>query len=123
MRDVYHHFTMSSDINRSLFTALKAGGRLAVIDFEAAPGSKLPNGVPANRGGHGIRANIWNSNPEHQKSRAFYHFENRGGDLKLTHYPQPFLLTRTLRSARMRASEAICRGPLRPSAARCAGSL
>jgi ubiquinone/menaquinone biosynthesis C-methylase UbiE len=58
MRDVYHHFTMPSDINRSLFTALKAGGRLAVIDFEPAPGSKLPNGVPANRGGHGIRANI-----------------------------------------------------------------
>ncbi len=29
-------------------------GRLAIIDFEADRGSKLPEGVPANRGGHGV---------------------------------------------------------------------
>jgi len=54
MRDVYHHFTRPGDINRSLFTALRPGGRLAIIDFEPKPGSKLPEGVASNRGGHGI---------------------------------------------------------------------
>jgi predicted methyltransferase len=54
MRDVYHHFTRPEDIDRSLLAALKPGGRLAVIDFEPKPGSALPDGVPANRGGHGI---------------------------------------------------------------------
>jgi predicted methyltransferase len=58
MRDVYHHFKQAMEINLSLFTALKPGGRLAVIDFEPELGSKLPDGVPANRGGHGIRSNI-----------------------------------------------------------------
>ena len=54
MRDVYHHLTSPADINRSLLAALKPGGRLAVIDFEPEQGSKVPEGVPANRGGHGI---------------------------------------------------------------------
>ena len=54
MRDVYHHFTKPDAMNKSLFTALKSGGRLAIIDFEAKPGSPLPDGVPTNRAGHGI---------------------------------------------------------------------
>ena len=54
MRDVYHHLTSPAEINRSLLAALKPGGRLAVIDFEPEQGSKVPDGVPANRGGHGI---------------------------------------------------------------------
>jgi len=54
MRDVYHHFTHPGDINRSLSAALGPGGRLAIIDFEPKPGSKLPEGVASNRGGHGI---------------------------------------------------------------------
>lgn len=58
IRDVYHHFTQPADINRSLFAALKAGGRLAVIDFEPRPGSPVPDGVAANRGGHGIPPQI-----------------------------------------------------------------
>ena len=33
MRDVYHHVVYSADFNRSLWAALKTGGRLAVIDF------------------------------------------------------------------------------------------
>jgi len=54
MQDVYHHLTSPSEINRSVLAALKPGGRLAVIDFEPQPGSKVPAGVAANRGGHGI---------------------------------------------------------------------
>src|SRR3954463_2054831 len=54
LQDVYHHLTRPSEINRSLLAALKPGGRLAVIDFEPKPGSPLPPGVTANRGGHGI---------------------------------------------------------------------
>ncbi len=54
MRDVYHHVTEPADFNRRLAAALKPGGRLAVIDFPPAPGSKLFPGVNPNRGGHGI---------------------------------------------------------------------
>lgn len=54
MRDVYHHLLHPEEINRSLLAALKPGGRLAIIDFEPRPGSKLPDGVATNRGGHGI---------------------------------------------------------------------
>jgi ubiquinone/menaquinone biosynthesis C-methylase UbiE len=54
LRDVYHHFVDPAAMNRSLFDALKPGGRLAVIDFVPRKGSELPPGVPANRNGHGI---------------------------------------------------------------------
>jgi SAM-dependent methyltransferase len=58
MRDVYHHFTRPEDITQSLFRALKPGGRLAVIDFQPRPNTATPDGVPQNRGGHGIPPNI-----------------------------------------------------------------
>jgi len=58
MRDVYHHFTFPDEYDRSLVAALKPGGRLVVIDFEPTPGSELPEGVPANRGGHGVPPNV-----------------------------------------------------------------
>jgi len=54
MRDVYHHITAIDAFDRSLFASLKPGGRLAIIDFRGRPGSAVPAGVPANRGGHGI---------------------------------------------------------------------
>ena len=57
MRRVYHHFTEPEKENSSLFQSLKPGGLLAVIDFEPGEGpgdSKLPKGVPKNRGGHGM---------------------------------------------------------------------
>jgi cyclopropane fatty-acyl-phospholipid synthase-like methyltransferase len=54
MRDVYHHIGDVNAFNRSLLAALKPGGRLAIIDFEPRKGSKPPEGVNANRGGHGI---------------------------------------------------------------------
>lgn len=58
MRRVYHHFTEPEKMDASLFQSLKPGGMLAVIDFP--PRSYLPavEGVPANRGGHGIPKNI-----------------------------------------------------------------
>jgi len=58
MRDVYHHITDPAAMNRSIAASLKPGGRFAVIDFEAKPGSPLPEGVPANRGGHGVPAAV-----------------------------------------------------------------
>jgi len=58
LRLVYHHVGAVDPFNRSLASALKPGGRLAIIDSVPAPGSKLPNGVPANRGGHGIPMDV-----------------------------------------------------------------
>jgi ubiquinone/menaquinone biosynthesis C-methylase UbiE len=51
---VYHHVTEVEAFNRSLQSVLKPGGRLAIIDSAAQPGSALPAGVPSNRGGHGV---------------------------------------------------------------------
>ena len=54
LRHVYHHIGEIDAFNKSLHASLRPGGRLAIIDFEARKGSPLPEGVPANRGGHGI---------------------------------------------------------------------
>ena len=54
IRDVYHHFPDPGSMNRSLLASLKPGGGLAIIDFVPDVGSKLPNGAPPNRGGHGV---------------------------------------------------------------------
>ena len=58
LRDVYHHLTRPHDFDVSLLTALKPGGRLAIIDFPPEQGSSLPAGVPDDRGGHGIPTSI-----------------------------------------------------------------
>jgi precorrin-6B methylase 2 len=58
LRDVYHHLTKPDEFDASLMAALKRGGRLAVMDFPPDPGSAIPAGVPANRGGHGIPVSI-----------------------------------------------------------------
>lgn len=54
IRDAYHHFSNPEDMAVSLAASLKPGGRLAVIDFPTRPDTEVPEGVPANRGGHGI---------------------------------------------------------------------
>jgi predicted methyltransferase len=54
MRRVYHHLTKPAEIDASLFQSLKPGGLLAVIDMEPPAGSSRVEGVPKNRGGHGI---------------------------------------------------------------------
>lgn len=58
LRDVYHHLKDPDAMNRSFLAALKPGGRLAIIDFEPQPGSAPPEGLPANRTGHGITPDI-----------------------------------------------------------------
>ncbi len=56
MRNVYHHFADPAAMDSSLFTSLKPGGRLAVIDF-TPPGEEPP--TPAGRASdnfHGVTA-------------------------------------------------------------------
>ena len=54
IRDAFHHFTQPGDVLQSVASALKPGGRLALIDFPPRPNTEVPAGVPANRGGHGV---------------------------------------------------------------------
>ena len=58
LRRVYHHITAPETFDKNLLRSLKPGARLAIIDF--APDNSLPpvEGVPANRGGHGIPQKI-----------------------------------------------------------------
>ena len=58
LRRVYHHITTPETFDKNLLRSLKPGARLAIIDF--APDNSLPpvEGVPANRGGHGIPQKI-----------------------------------------------------------------
>jgi tRNA A58 N-methylase Trm61 len=53
LRLVYHHFTDTAAMRKSLWSALKAGGRIAVIDVPPQKGWRHLDGVP-DRGGHGI---------------------------------------------------------------------
>jgi ubiquinone/menaquinone biosynthesis C-methylase UbiE len=54
LRRVYHHLTKPAEFDTSLVRSLKPGGRLAIIDFPARAGLEPVEGVPANRGGHGV---------------------------------------------------------------------
>ena len=67
LRRVYHHLTDPADIDRSLFHALRPGGRLAVLDFR--PTILLwpwkPKGLPPDREGHGISPMTVLSEVEH----------------------------------------------------------
>jgi ubiquinone/menaquinone biosynthesis C-methylase UbiE len=60
LRGVYHHLTRPEAIVASLHRALRPGARLVVIDFRPTRWLALwtPKGVPANRGGHGVRPEI-----------------------------------------------------------------
>jgi predicted methyltransferase len=59
LREVYHHLVDPSAIDRSLFRAMRPGGRLAVIDFEPIPGDPAAPGVPVSHGkNHGVTRKI-----------------------------------------------------------------
>ena len=58
LRRVYHHLTKPSEFDAALLRSLKPGGRLAIIDFPPRSGLDPVEGVPANRGGHGIPEKI-----------------------------------------------------------------
>jgi ubiquinone/menaquinone biosynthesis C-methylase UbiE len=54
LRHVYHHLTQPQEFDRNLVRSLKPGARLAIIDFPPDPNLAPVEGVPKNRGGHGI---------------------------------------------------------------------
>ena len=54
LRHVYHHLTQPQEFDRNLVRSLKPGAHLAIIDFPASPNLAPVEGVPKNRGGHGI---------------------------------------------------------------------
>src|SRR2546421_5296204 len=58
LRRVYHHLTKPAEFDANLVRSLKPGGRLAIIDFPARAGLDPVEGVPSNRGGHGIPQKI-----------------------------------------------------------------
>jgi SAM-dependent methyltransferase len=58
MRFVYHHLTKPAEIDTSLFSSVKPGRMLAIIDEEPRPGTSRPEGVPESRGGHGMPRKI-----------------------------------------------------------------
>ncbi len=58
LRHVYHHLTKPVEFDASLARSLKAGGRLTIIDFAPRAGLEPVEGVPSNRGGHGIPQKI-----------------------------------------------------------------
>jgi ubiquinone/menaquinone biosynthesis C-methylase UbiE len=54
LRHVYHHLTQPQEFDRNLVRSLKLGAYLAIIDFPPSPNLAPVEGVPKNRGGHGI---------------------------------------------------------------------
>lgn len=58
LRHVYHHLTKPAEFDVKLVRSLKLGGRLAIIDFPARSALEKVEGVPSNRGGHGIPEKI-----------------------------------------------------------------
>lgn len=55
LRMVYHHFTDPQAMRRSLWSALRPGGRVLVVEVPPHSGWRTLDGVPE-RGGHGIPA-------------------------------------------------------------------
>jgi ubiquinone/menaquinone biosynthesis C-methylase UbiE len=54
LRHVYHHLTQPQEFDRNLVRSLKPGAYLAIIDFPPSSNLAPVEGVPNNRGGHGI---------------------------------------------------------------------
>jgi ubiquinone/menaquinone biosynthesis C-methylase UbiE len=58
LRRVYHHLTKPAEFDAALLRSLRPAGRLAIIEFPPRSGLDPVEGVPANRGGHGIPQKI-----------------------------------------------------------------
>jgi SAM-dependent methyltransferase len=58
LRHVYHHITQPQEFDKNLVRSLKPGAYLAIIDFPPNPNYPSVEGVPKNRGGHGIPQKI-----------------------------------------------------------------
>ena len=58
LRRVYHHLTKPMEFDANLVRSLRPGGWLAIIDFAPRAGLEPVEGVPSNRGGHGIPQKI-----------------------------------------------------------------
>jgi len=58
LRHVYHHITKPQEFDRNLVRSLKSGAYLAIIDFPPSLNLGPVEGVPKNRGGHGIPEKI-----------------------------------------------------------------
>ena len=58
LRRVYHHLTKPAEFDAALIRSLKSGGRLAIIEFPPRTSLNPVEGVPANRGGHGIPKDV-----------------------------------------------------------------
>ena len=58
LRRVYHHLTKPAEFDANLVRSLRPGGRLAILDFPPRSGLDPVEGVPSNRGGHGIPQKI-----------------------------------------------------------------
>src|SRR6267154_1669635 len=58
LRRVYHHLTKHAEFDATLIRSLKPGGRLAIIEFPPRSSLDPVEGVPANRGGHGIPKDV-----------------------------------------------------------------
>jgi SAM-dependent methyltransferase len=56
LRRVYHHITAPEPFVKNLFETIRPGGRLLIVDFPPSGFLSLfpPEGIPQNRGGHGI---------------------------------------------------------------------
>jgi ArsR family transcriptional regulator len=93
IRDAYHHFTAPADMVRSIAAALKPGGRLAIVDFPPRASSQLPAGVPANRAGHGIPAEVVQQEVgaalTHVRTVPTWSPESQPGDLFLVLFRKP----------------------------------
>ena len=56
MRNVYHHFIDPPGMNGSILTALKPGGRVAIIDFPPRGAASAAPGKRGEDGRHGVSA-------------------------------------------------------------------
>src|SRR5438874_3958607 len=58
LRRVYHHLTKPAEFDANIVRSLNACGWLAILDFPARSGLEPVEGVPSNRGGHGVPQKI-----------------------------------------------------------------